>query len=140
MAEAFAGLDVALPAAKVWELIGGFGSLPDWLPYIPKSELTDGGRVRHLSNPAGEPIVERLLSFDESARSYRYAILKAPFPVTGYVSTLAVLDKGATACRVEWSGTFVPAGVTDQEASQLFARIYEDGLDALKKRLAQMAR
>ncbi|MET7313950.1 SRPBCC family protein [Streptomyces thermoviolaceus] len=28
-----------IPASpqKVWDLIGGFGSLPDWLPYIPKS-------------------------------------------------------------------------------------------------------
>jgi len=139
MAEAFAGLDVARPAAKVWQLIGGFGSLPDWLPYIPKSELTDGGRVRHLSNPAGDPIVERLLAFDEDARRYRYAILKAPFPVTDYVSTLTVIDKGATACRVEWSGTFTPAGVTAQEASKLFTRIYEDGLAALKDQLAKLA-
>ena len=138
MAEAFAGLDVALPAAKVWQLIGGFGSLPDWLPYIPKSELTDGGRVRHLSNPAGDPIVERLLAFDEDARSYRYAIMKAPFPVTGYVSTLTVIDQGATACRVEWSGTFTPTGVTDEEASKLFKKIYEDGLKALEQELARM--
>ena len=136
MAEAFAALDVALPAAKVWQLIGGFGSLPDWLPYIPKSELTDGGRVRHLSNPNGDPIIERMLSFDESARSYSYAIMKAPFPVTNYVSTLSVVENGAKACRVEWSGKFVPAGVTEQEASRLFAQIYEDGLGALKEQLS----
>ena len=137
MAEAFAALDVALPAAKVWQLIGGFGSLPDWLPYIPKSELTDGGRVRHLSNPDGDPIVERMLSFSEASRSYSYAIMKAPFPVTDYVSTLSVVDKGATACRVEWSGKFVPVGVTEQEASRLFAQIYEAGLAALNEQLAK---
>ncbi|MEX3947542.1 SRPBCC family protein [Paraburkholderia sp. EG287B] len=137
MADAFAALDVALPAATVWQLIGGFGSLPDWLPYIPESELTDGGRVRHLSNPDGDPIVERMLSFSEASRSYSYAILKAPFPVTDYVSTLSVVEQGATACRVEWSGKFVPVGVTEQEASRLFAQIYEDGLDALKARLAK---
>ncbi|MEX3926821.1 SRPBCC family protein [Paraburkholderia sp. BR10936] len=137
MAEAFAALEVALPAAKVWQLIGGFGSLPDWLPYIPKSELTDGGRVRHLANPAGDPIVERMLSFSEASRSYSYAILKAPFPVSDYVSTLSVVEKGAMTCRVEWSGKFVPVGVTEQEASRLFAQIYEGGLDALKAQLAK---
>ncbi|MEX3940500.1 SRPBCC family protein [Paraburkholderia sp. BR10937] len=139
MADAFAALDVALPAATVWQLIGGFGSLPDWLPYIPESELTDGGRVRHLSNPDGDPIVERMLSFSETSRSYSYAILKAPFPVTDYVSTLSVVEQGATACRVKWSGEFVPVGVTEQEASRLFTQIYEDGLDALKAQLAKQS-
>jgi len=138
MSKAFASIELSRPANEVWQLIGGFGSLPDWLPYIPKSELTDGGRVRHLSNPEGDPIVERLLSFDERARTYSYAILKAPFPVTDYVSTLSVVDKGEKESRVEWSGTFTPAGVTDEEASTLFKKIYEDGLRALEQELAKM--
>jgi hypothetical protein len=138
MAKAFANIDISRPAHEIWQLIGGFGSLPDWLPYIPRSELTEGGRVRHLWNPDGDPIVERLLSFDEDARSYSYAILKAPFPVTDYVSTLRVVDKGGSESRVEWSGTFNPAGVTDQEASALFEKIYQDGLKALEETLSKM--
>ncbi|CAD6534005.1 hypothetical protein LMG27952_02864 [Paraburkholderia hiiakae] len=138
MAEASASLDVPLPASTVWDLIGGFGSLPDWLPYIPKSELTDGGRVRHLANPNGDAIVERLLSFDEGARNYSYAILSAPFPVVDYVATLSVVDTGATACRVEWSGKFTPVGVTAQEAASLFKKIYETGLGALDAKLANL--
>ena len=78
MAEASARIILSLPADHVWQLIGGFGSLPDWLPYIPKSELSEGGRVRHLANPDGDAIVERLIAFDHAARSYSYAILKAP--------------------------------------------------------------
>jgi len=130
MANASASIEIAAPADKVWQLIGGFDSLPDWLPYIPKSEASEGGRVRTLANPDGEAIVERLLAFDEAGRSYSYAILSAPFPVTGYQSTLRVLDAGGSA-RVEWSGRFTPAGVSDEEASSLFRGIYEDGLAAL---------
>lgn len=137
MAEASTGIDVSLPADEVWQLIGGFGSLPDWLPYIPKSELSEGGRVRHLANPDGDAIVERLIAFDNAARSYSYAILQAPFPVTDYVSTLKVVDKGGSACRVEWSGRFTPKGVSDQEAVKLFQGIYEDGLKALTAELAK---
>jgi hypothetical protein len=147
MAQALASIAIAAPADRVWQLIGGFGSLPDWLPYIPSSELSEGGRVRHLANPDGEPIVERLEAFDQAARSYSYSILQAPFPVTGYVSTLRVVAAGSDTTgaqgtqgteggtsEVIWSGRFTPAGVTDEEATQLFQRIYEDGLEALAAR------
>lgn len=137
MAEASASIDLPLSADEVWQLIGGFGSLPDWLPYIPKSELTDGGRIRHLANPDGDAIVERLVAFDEAARSYSYAILKAPFPVTGYRSTLKVVEKDGNTSRVEWSGSFTPDGVSDAEVSKLFKGIYEAGLKALEARLSE---
>ncbi|MFC9462787.1 SRPBCC family protein, partial [Streptomyces sp. NPDC056983] len=75
---------------KVWNLIGGFDTLPDWLPYIPESTLLEGGRVRRLKNPEGEVIIERLVDFNETERHYSYAILQAPFPVNGYVSTIRV--------------------------------------------------
>lgn len=131
MAQASAHIAIPATADSVWRLIGGFNSLPDWLPYIPKSELSEGGRVRTLANPAGDAIVERLLAFDEATRSYSYAILAAPFPVSGYRSTLRVLDGANGTARVEWSGEFTPQGVSDEEASRLFHGIYEDGLKAL---------
>jgi hypothetical protein len=131
MATASAHIEIAASADKVWQLIGGFDALPDWLPYIPKSELSEGGRVRTLANPDGDAIVERLLSFDEAGRSYSYSILSAPFPVTAYSSTLRVVDAGSGAARIDWSGQFTPAGVSDEEASKLFRGIYEDGLAAL---------
>lgn len=50
MASTTAYIDVPHSPDHVWQLIGGFGSLPDWLPYIPHSELSEGGRVRSLKN------------------------------------------------------------------------------------------
>ena len=122
---------------RVWQLIGGFDTLPDWLPYIPKSELGEGGRIRSLTNEEGGLIVERLEAFDDRARTYSYSILQAPFPVTGYLSTLTVredLDSGCS--RVEWSGAFTPVGIGDDEAVALFHGIYADGLAALRRTLA----
>ncbi|MFE7311806.1 SRPBCC family protein [Streptomyces sp. NPDC057555] len=118
---------------EVWNLIGGFQSLPDWLPYIPESVSEQGGRARRLTNADGEVIVEQLTAYDLQERSYSYAILKAPFPVTGYLSTLRVhaLPGRPEAAEVQWSGRFVPEGVRDEEAEALFAGIYRDGLDAL---------
>ncbi|MYX97849.1 SRPBCC family protein [Streptomyces sp. SID486] len=134
MASTTASIDLPVSPDAVWELIGGFGSLPDWLPYITRSELTEGGRVRRLTNQDGGTIVERLRSFDHAARTYSYAIEQAPFPVAGYLSTLTVHEVPGTpgASRVEWSGTFVPAGVGDGEAEALFHGIYTDGLAALE--------
>ncbi|NYH99689.1 SRPBCC family protein [Cupriavidus plantarum] len=138
MAKASTSIEVAVAPDAVWNLIGGFDSLPDWLPYIPESELSEGGRVRHLANPNGEAIVERLMAFDEHQRSYSYAILKAPFPVTNYLSTLRVVAvDGGRKSRVEWSGEFTPNGVSDQEATAIFQKIYEDGLKALAEGLAR---
>ncbi|BCF90878.1 SRPBCC family protein [Paraburkholderia largidicola] len=131
MARAQASIEIHASPEAVWQLIGGFDSLPDWLPFIPSSETDEGGRVRRLSTPAGDAIVERLEAFDNSARSYTYSILQAPFPVTGYRSTLRVQTISAESSRVEWFGEFTPAGVSDEEASALFEGIYRDGLKAL---------
>ncbi|MFF0751680.1 SRPBCC family protein [Streptomyces sp. NPDC004267] len=128
-----------LPASpqQVWDLIGGFDALPDWLPYIPESVSLEGGRVRRLTNPDGDVIVERLVGFDETERSYTYAILEAPFPVTGYLSTLRVhaIPGRPDAAEVQWSGRFVPNGATESEVIDLFTGIYADGLEALHKAL-----
>jgi uncharacterized membrane protein len=137
MATASASVEIPASASEVWRLIGGFGSLPDWLPYIPKSELHEGGRVRHLANSDGGLIVERLMAFDEAGRSYSYYILQSPIPQQGYLSTLRVRETGdGQRSRVEWSGEFQPAGVSDAEVSKLFQGIYEDGLAALRMHYA----
>ncbi|MFF8908022.1 SRPBCC family protein [Streptomyces olivaceoviridis] len=122
---------------KVWSLIGGFDALPDWLPYIPESTALEGGRVRRLKNPEGEVIIERLVDFNEAERHYSYAILQAPFPVNGYVSTLRVhaIPGEENAAEVQWSGRFNPNGATENEVVDLFTGIYRDGLDALHKTL-----
>ncbi|MFF3611454.1 SRPBCC family protein [Streptomyces sp. NPDC002580] len=132
MATTTASIDIAASPDRVWQLIGGFGSLPDWLPYIPASELGDGGRLRRLENEGGEVIIERLEAFDDEARSYSYSILQAPFPVSGYRSTLTVHAAPVEgSARVEWSGTFVPEGIGDDDAVALFHGIYTQGLTAL---------
>ena len=135
MAQTTTTIEIPASPDKVWQLIGGFDSLPDWLPYIPSSELSEGGRVRHLANPDGNVIIEGLESFNNKERYYSYSIMKAPFPVTDYQSTIRVreiADDSKTAL-VEWSGSFTPVGVSDQEAINLFHGIYTDGLKALKQ-------
>ncbi|MDQ0246857.1 hypothetical protein J2S09_004461 [Bacillus fengqiuensis] len=134
MAHTTTSIKVLATPEQVWQLIGGFNSLPDWLPYIPSSELSEGGRVRHLANPDGDVIIERLEAFNDKERYYTYSIMKAPFPITDYLSTLHVKeDKDGESSLVEWSGSFTPVGVSDEEAINLFHGIYKDGLKALQQ-------
>ncbi|GLI05439.1 MxaD family protein [Paenibacillus tyrfis] len=134
MAHTTTSIKISASPEQVWQLIGGFDSLPDWLPYIPSSKVSEGGRVRHLANPDGDAIVERLEVFNDKERYYTYSIMKAPFPVTDYLSTIHVKeDTDGKSSLVEWSGSFTPVGVSDKEAMDLFHGIYKDGLEALQQ-------
>lgn len=134
MSNAYASIELHVSADRVWQLIGGFDSLPDWLPFIPQSSLSEGGRIRTLQSVHGDTIIERLLDFSESERSYTYTILQGPAPVRDYQATLRVIADGQGA-KVEWFGSFTPEGVSEAEAEALFEGIYKDGLAALKEGL-----
>jgi hypothetical protein len=131
MASASAFIDIPASADKVWQLIGGFNSLPDWLPFIPNSELSEGGRVRSLQTADGAVVIERLQAFDNAAKTYSYSISQAPFPATDYLATIKVEALGEGA-RVTWSGQFEPVGVSNEEVVALFTGIYQGGLEALR--------
>jgi hypothetical protein len=138
MATTRSTVDLTADASAVWQRIGGFGGLPDWLPAIASSELLDGGRVRRLGTPDGATIVERLIAYDDDDRSYTYTIVESPFPVTEYRATLRVAPaRDGSGCTVEWSGQFEPDGVSDEAATQIFDGIYRNGLDALTEHYAR---
>nr|WP_250212312.1 SRPBCC family protein [Pseudomonas fluorescens] len=133
VATASSVIEVPVSADQVWQLIGGFNTLPDWLPFIVKSEASDGGRVRHLQTADGGVVVERLQSFDNVARIYSYTIEQSPFPVSAYLATLQVEALTDASAKVTWSGVFTPAaGTTDAAVEELFAGVYSGGLEALR--------
>ena len=133
MAKASATIEVSATADEVWQLMGGFDSLPDWLPLIVESTLSEGGRLRHLKTADGSVIVERLQTFDNAARVYTYSIEAGPFPVTGYLAKVEVIEvPGKQATKIVWSGTFTCAGITEEEAVAMFDGVYTGGLAALK--------
>jgi ribosome-associated toxin RatA of RatAB toxin-antitoxin module len=131
--KAAAVIEIPVSADQVWQLVGGFNSLPDWLPLITKSELGEGGRLRHLQTADGGVVVERLQTFDNVARTYSYTIEQSPFPVSAYLSTLQVEALTESSAKVTWSGVFTPAaGTTDAAVEALFAGVYKGGVEALR--------
>ncbi|NMZ17818.1 SRPBCC family protein [Pseudomonas rhodesiae] len=133
MPTASAVIEIPVSADQVWQLVGGFNSLPDWLPLIAKSEPGEGGRLRHLTTADGGVIVERLQTFDNVARTYSYTIEQSPFPVSAYLATLQIEALTDTSSKVTWSGVFTPsAGTTDETVEELFAGVYKGGVEALR--------
>ncbi|RAS85827.1 SRPBCC family protein [Priestia endophytica] len=134
MAHTTSIIKISASPDQVWKLIGGFNSLPDWLPAISSSELSEGGRVRHLTDRNGEEIVERLEVFNNKERCYTYSIIRSSFPVTDYQATIHVRkDTDSETSLVEWSGRFTSVGVSDEEATNLFHGMYEANLKALEQ-------
>ena len=118
-------------ADTVWELIGGFNSLPDWQPAVAESSLADGGRERRISMADGNTIVQRLLWHRDGEKAYSYSMGESHLPVTDYVSTLSVVDEGGAACRVEWTSAFEPVGLSEDEARKVVEEIHGRGLERL---------
>lgn len=133
VAKACAVIEIPASADQVWQRVGGFNALPDWLAFIVKSELSEGGRVRHLQTADGAVVVERLQTFENVARRYSYSIVESPFPVSEYLATLQVEPLGDGASKVTWSGVFTPVeGVTEAAVEELFSGVYSGGLSALR--------
>lgn len=122
-----------VPAAQVWQVIGGFNTLPDWHPAIEKSELEGGGTLRRLTVPGAGTIVERLEKSDEDARTYSYSIVEGPLPVSDYAATIRVVeDADGKGCTVEWTSEFDPTG-SEVDALGAIRGVYEAGLNNLEK-------
>lgn len=90
------------------------------------------GRTRRLTTTGGDVIVEKLLAFDDAARSYSYGVLESPFPVTSPTATLQVLPQAdGPGTHVNWTGELIPKGISDAEATAQLKKIYDDGLASL---------
>lgn len=119
----------------VWKLMGNFNALDVWHPAIVKSELkgtgAGTGEWRLLTLENGATILEKLLSYSATEKSYSYLILKSPLPVANYQGsiTLAPAEEGQTV--VKWSSTFDAVGVSDEQAAKIIGGIYEAGLAKL---------
>jgi hypothetical protein len=135
MASAKATLSLPIPSDEIWHLIGGFGSLPDWVPSVTQSQLTDGGRIRHLHDMAGHTFIEQLEAYDRRARRYSYSIVASSISETGYLATIAVTPTSDGAgWHIEWSGIFTPVEISSAEAERIFSGIFTEGLKGLAAR------
>jgi hypothetical protein len=81
-------LALAVPAERVWRLIGPFDGLPHWHPAVRActlaSEEGTGATIRRVTLHDGGVIVNRLEEHDDRRRLCRYAMVESPLPVSDY--------------------------------------------------------
>lgn len=125
--------DLNVSPKELWDIIGGFNTLPDWHPAVEKSELENEGETRKLSLAGGGTIIEKLVKKSDTERLYTYSIIDSPLPINNYTATLRVKDDGKGNSTVEWSSEFNADGVPENEAMKVIEGIYQAGFDNLKK-------
>ena len=65
--------------------------------------------------------------------TFSYSITSSPLPLVNYLSTVKVKDLGNEKCEVEWSSTFEPKGMAEEEVAKMMNDIYVTAIDGLKK-------
>ena len=124
------------PADAVWSYFRDFGGVMKWAGPMVKSCTLEGegvGAVRTIALAQGNPLRERLVQFDDEARSFSYAIIGAcDLPIQDYVGTVKIKADGASRSSIDWIGTFDPKGAPEAAAKQIVEGIYQGGIAAVK--------
>jgi hypothetical protein len=120
---------LSAPATEVWELVGDFGAIADWHPWVPNCMLSSDGRTRTIDLGETKAVEVLLTAFDEEL-SHTYTVEQGPMPIKNYRATLSVsaLPKG---CRLTWEAKFEP--LHDSAAVQI-ERFFKKGCEALDAR------
>ncbi len=139
MSEVLVTEELDIAAEKVWELVRDFGGIRKWVGDMVQDLELEGegiGAIRTISLPGNAQLQEQLKSHDDEERSFSYAIIgKSPLPVDDYLATFKLIETGDNACRIEWSSSFEPKGISDEQAKPMIEGIYTSGIAGLRKAL-----
>ena len=126
MAEAKVVKTINASADAVWAQLSDFSSIKPGGPIDSVSYEGEGvGMVRTIGMGGGS-VVERLDNHDPAARTFTYAIINddCPLPFSNYSATVTVADNGDGTSTVDWTGTFEPRGVEEDQAVNVATGIY----------------
>lgn len=135
--------ELPYPAEKVWKLIAGFNSLPDYHGSITTSELLEGGVVRKIGlteAAGGGHVVERLVYFNDESREFSYKItdlIKCRFPLRNYQAFVRLEAIDENRCRLHWGSVFTVEGATEKEGDYLAKVIYQGCYDGIRRVLGK---
>jgi hypothetical protein len=135
MAKVSLSSNLPVSPESIWQLIGGFNTVPDWHPAVEKCEIETEGNAtyRRLSLVGGGTILEKLEMSDDDGHLYSYSIVESPLPVANYKATIRVVEAEGGGSTIEWSSEFEVAGAPESDAVKAIEGIYQAGFDNLKK-------
>ncbi len=119
----------------IWQMIGGFNSMPEWHPLVAKCDIETEGNttLRRLHLVGGGTVLEKLERSDEDGQSYSYTIVESPLPVKNYSATIEVSEAEGGGCSIEWSSDFEAQDAPENDAAKAIEGIYQAGFDNLRK-------
>ena len=126
MADGKAEVKIAKSPDEVWDLVGNFGGLAEWMPGIEACELD--GDVRKLQT-MGLEIHEQLVEHDDDARRISYSIVKSPMPLEHHLATISV-DADGDGSLLTWAYEVRP-----DELAGAIGPIYDGSAQAVKAKL-----
>lgn len=136
MADIHLTREFAAHADTVWQRVGDTAGVADWIPAIGSSRQE--ADVRHVVFTDGQPARERIVSHDDTARTYTYSYIDGPLPLEHYESTMTVTPSDDGTSVVTWSAEFGAASAEVEEAlTASISEIYAAALDELQSQLAR---
>ena len=126
-------------ADEVWKTLSSFRDVEKYIPLVKSSTVEGSGvgakRTCIIPNESGGEgkVEEELKSLDNDSKTFSYSITSSPMPLENYLSTVKVKDLGNGRCEVEWSSTFEPKGMPEEEVAKMIKDIYLTALSGLKK-------
>jgi hypothetical protein len=123
---------LAVPADKVWAIVGPFGGT--WHPLIAQIRLTGTGvgQLRTIETTDGKRIIERLEAMNNAQRQYRYSNVSG-IGTSSYTGTMSVTPKGA-GCAVAWRVEYLADGQPSLIVKTIVGTLMKAGLEGLKAR------
>ena len=131
MAEISVSETIPAAADRVWTVIGGFGSLTDWLPAISACTVMGQGMgaIRTLGFVGSDVYAkERLDAHDDAGRTYSYSVAETDLPLASYRSTIRVEPVGDARCRLHWSAVFAASEGSEPDLAAMIEQTYRDGI------------
>jgi len=91
-------IDLPVSPAEAWAVVGDPCGVPKWYPLYQRCTLE--GNVRTLERSDGAVLVEELLTRDDDAMTYSYAVTGG-LPLAEHGASFAVVPT-EEGCRVVW--------------------------------------
>ena len=132
MTELSLHVDLSSPPEEVWALVGDFGALATWHPWVPNCTLSEDGLTRTI-DLGHSAAIERLDASATSTWSQSYVVVESPMPITDYRATWSV-EGSPTGCRLIWNARFTPL---DDNAVFMLKSFFEQGFNALAERFGR---
>lgn len=133
MADVTLEAPISATADTVWALVGRFGDLDEWHPWVPNCSLSDDGLTRTIDLGAMSAI-EVLDPSRTTSHGHSYTVTKSPMPIRDYRATWSVVD-GDGGCTLKIHAAFEPVG-DEAQAVAMIRGFFDTAITTLQKRFA----